>query len=90
MNAEQRKRYATHAEFLAWTLTPDLKDMDMRETAKDVRLAATMISELMGMVDSLSHLVEYNNQKHEKTVRRLELELVEAHLHELGLMEEEQ
>lgn len=89
MNNEERKRYATHAEYLAWTLTPDLKAMQMIETAKDVRLAATMISELMGKVDSLTHLVEYNNQMHTKHVRRLERELAEAHLHELGLMEEE-
>ena len=90
MNAEQRKRYSAHAEYLAWTLTPDLKEMQMLATAKDVRLAATMISELMGMVDRLTHLVEYNNQRHKKHVRRLELEIAEAHLHELGLMEDEQ
>lgn len=88
MNADERKRYSAHAEFLAWTLTPELKEMDMRETAKDVRLAASMISELMGMVDRLSHLVEYNNQMHKKHVRRLEREIAEAHLHELGLMED--
>ena len=88
MNAEQRKRYATHAEFLAWTLTPDLKEMQMLATAKDVRLAATMISELMGQVDRLTHLVEYNNQRHKKHVRKLELEIAEAHLYELGLMED--
>lgn len=88
MNAEQRKRYATHAEFLAWTLAPDLKEMQMLATAKDVRLAATMISELMGQVDRLTHLVEYNNQRHKKHVRKLELEIAEAHLYELGLMED--
>ena len=88
MNTDDRKRYATHAEHLAWTLTPDLKEMHMCETAKDVRLAATMISELMGEVDRLTHLVEYNNQRHEKHVRRLELKLAEAHLWELGLMED--
>ena len=88
MNTDERKRYATHAEYLAWTLTPDLKAMDMRETAKDVRLAATMISALMGMVDRLTHLVEYNNQQHKKHVRKLNLEIAEGHLWELGLMED--
>ena len=90
MNAEERKRYATHAEHLAWTLTPDLKAMDMRETAKDVRLAATMISELMGKVDALTHCMKIYSHNYRAKIRNLELELAEAYLHELGLMEEEQ
>lgn len=53
MTQEQLKAQYEHAQYLAYTLCPDLKAMEMHETAADVRKAAIIIEQLTQYIEYL-------------------------------------
>ena len=80
MTDAERKEYLNFAYHMAYQLTPDLKDMQMNETAADVRDAATMIERLVNEVLGLQHRIELNDSRHKKQIKRIEREYAELAL----------
>lgn len=55
MTQDDRNNALQHAQYLAYQLAPDLRDMHMIETAKDVREAAKIIERLDNHCKALEH-----------------------------------
>lgn len=53
MTRDQKNQYFDHAQFLVYTLLPDLQEMGMTQTAADLRKAATIIETLLSHVTHL-------------------------------------